>query len=54
MTEQHGELGVTAAGRDLRGKRAGSGNSTRSAAASLFGDVEHVYWDEEAPGCLAR
>ena len=48
MAEQHGELDVTAAREGLAGHARWLGQQHCSAAASPFGDVEHIYWDE---GC---
>ena len=45
MTEQQGELGVTATEEGLAGQAHRLGQQHRSAAVTPFGDVENVYWD---------
>jgi hypothetical protein len=45
MTEQQGELDVTAAEEGLAGQAHRLGQQHRSAVVIPFGDVDHVYWD---------
>lgn len=53
MTEQQGGLAGPAAEEGFAGQARWLGQQHRSAAATPFGDVEHVYWDEGSARLLS-
>jgi hypothetical protein len=53
MTEQHSGLSGPATEEGLAGRARWLGQQHRSAAASPFGDVEHIYWDEGSARLLS-